>query len=274
MRTASSSGASARANARVWAAGRFLKEYDTRQLRPVEVLLLVRYRDTLAGRVLELGCGAGRLTGYLAAIAREVHGLDLSPAMVDHCRQTLPEATFHEGDFTDLSMFAEDSFDAVVAPCNVLDVLDDEGRRAVLDGLHRLLTDDGLLIMSSHNRGYVPRLRTPTQVRWRDPLRLVYDIVRLPQRLGHRRRIVGLERKEAGYMVLNDSAHNYSLLHYYISRDDQQRQFSEHGFNLLECLNLEGARVEEGAAVPEYVELHYVARRTDTAGRLSPHSDV
>jgi hypothetical protein len=49
----------ARLNAELWALGDFVGFYATRDLRPVEATLLDRHRDALAGRVLELGCGAG-----------------------------------------------------------------------------------------------------------------------------------------------------------------------------------------------------------------------
>jgi SAM-dependent methyltransferase len=261
MTSSSDTSAPAGANASTWARGTFLREYATRRLRPVEVMVLVRYRDDLGGRLLELGCGAGRLTSYLIDMAEEVHGIDLSPAMIAHCRATLPRGVFHEGDFGDLSRFEAGSFTAVLAPCNVLDVFDDADRRAVLDALHRLLAPGGLLVMSSHNRGHVPKLRTPGQLRRDHPVKLAADLVRLPRRMRNRRRLVHLERQGPGYQIINDSAHGYSLLHYYISRDDQQRQLADHGFELLECLDPDGRLVEAGATAPDIVELHYVARR-------------
>jgi SAM-dependent methyltransferase len=250
------------ANARVWGRGKFVKEYDTRELRPAEVKLLVTYRDDIRGRVLELGCGAGRLTGYLADMADEVHGIDLSHRMIERSRERVPNATFHEGDFTDLSMFENGSLDAVFAPCNVLDVLSDEERGAMLDELHRVIKPGGLLMMSSHNRGYVPKLRTPTQLRTNDPLRFGIDVLRLPKRMLNRRRMLPLEQQGEDYQIINDSAHYYSLLHYYISRDAQERQFAAHGFQFLECLDIEGRPLGPGDTAPDVVELHYVARRS------------
>jgi hypothetical protein len=49
------------------------------------------------------------------------------------------------------------------------------------------------------------------------------------------------------------------LLHYYIGRDDQQRQLAETGFELLECLDVDGGRVDAGEPHPD-PWLHYIAR--------------
>lgn len=253
-------------NLRVWEHGDHLKEYANRELRPVEVFLLLRYRDALQGRVLELGCGAGRLTAYLVAIAREVEGIDLSPGMIAYCRRTLPQATFHERDFRDLSIYGAGSLDAAVAPCNVLDVLGDAGRRMTLEDIGRVLADDGLLIMSSHNRAFVPKLRSPTRLSREDgPRELVRSVVRMGRRVRNRRELLPQEHDEPTYAIVNDAAHDYSLLHYYISRDCQERQLAEHGFELIECLDLDGQRVAAGETAADHAELHYVARRSAQA---------
>jgi hypothetical protein len=65
-----------RLNLDTWTRGEFVGAYANRTLRPVEVLLMVRLREHFCGRVLELGCGPGRITGYLVALAQEAWGLD------------------------------------------------------------------------------------------------------------------------------------------------------------------------------------------------------
>jgi hypothetical protein len=50
-------------NADVWAHGDFVKDYAWKDLRPAEARLFELHREQLSGRVLELGCGAGRVTG-------------------------------------------------------------------------------------------------------------------------------------------------------------------------------------------------------------------
>jgi hypothetical protein len=83
----------------------------------------------------------------------------------------------------------------------------------------------------------------------------------MPRRLANRRRVRRLERVEPGYAMLNDEAHDHAFLHYYISRDDQVKQLADHGFELLECLDLDGEPVAAGEAAPASPELHYLARR-------------
>jgi SAM-dependent methyltransferase len=255
----------ARLNAARWEQGEFVELYANRELREVESAIISRHASDLSGRVLELGCGAGRLTGHLIEVAQEVHGIDLSPTMVGYCRRAYPRGTFSVGDLCDLSGFASGSYQAVVAPFNVLDVLGDTARRGVLDEVHRLLAVDGLFVLSSHNREYARRISTALRLWLRlavgSPRRPLSSIRNLPRRLSNRRRLHRMERVEDDYAVLNDEAHDFSVLHYYISRDAQERQLSEHGFALLECLDLDGLAVVPGETAAHSSELHYVARR-------------
>ena len=163
-------------------------------------------------------------------------------------------------------MFETGSFDAIVAPYYVIDVVGDEQRRVVLDGLHRLLVPYGLLIFSTHNRDYAPRIAEPLRLRGRSPLRMAITLTRMPRWLRNRRLLLPLERNEPGYAILNDISHDFMGLHYYIWHDDQERQLDEHGFELMQCLDLDGHRVDSDHAVPDDSELHYDARRRATVG--------
>jgi len=260
-----------RANDTLWSRRDLVKPYATRDLRPVEVMLLVDYRLALSGRVLELGCGAGRLTGYLAEIATAAHGIDISPAMVAYCRCTYPQAAFNQGDLRELAAFQPGSYDAVVAGFNVLDVLGDEDRQAALDAIRRTLVPGGLLIMSSHNRDHASRLTEPLRLRLRDRgLRAAVTLARLPRWQLNRRRLRGLECDESGYAILNDVSHDFAALHYYIRHDAQERQLAEHGFTLEQCRDLNGGLVAADHEAPGCPELHYVARAVLAAAPHGP----
>jgi SAM-dependent methyltransferase len=248
-------------NARFWASADHVRDYAKGDLRAPEAALLRIHRGALAGGVLELGSGAGRVTRHLIALADRVDAVEISAAMIAHARARYPEAQYRQGDLSDLSAFEDGSFDAVVAAYGVLDVLDDLERRRALEEFARVLVDGGLLIVSSHNLGYAPNIREPTRIFARSPVHMALNLLRMRRRVANRRRLLRFERMEPEYAILVDEGHDYSLLHYYISRDAQERQFCEHGFELLDCLDLDGEPVRPGQAAERCPELHYAARR-------------
>src|SRR5450759_5733728 len=101
-------------------------------------------------------------------MAHTVHGIDLSPAMVDYVKQTYPGGTFSVEDLRDVARLGSESFDAVIATYGVLDVLGDAERRRVLRAIGGVLAPGGLLMVSSHNLAYLPKLREPTDLRARN----------------------------------------------------------------------------------------------------------
>jgi hypothetical protein len=83
----------------------------------------------------------------------------------------------------------------------------------------------------------------------------------------NRRRLAPLEERHPEYAILNDFPHDYSLLHYYIRRDAQERQLQELGYELIECLDGRGDVVETGGHAPSdhhMDNLHYIARPRPT----------
>ncbi|MDQ6745080.1 MAG: class I SAM-dependent methyltransferase [Actinomycetota bacterium] len=247
------------ANRRVWAQGRYLRAYATQELRPVEAAIMARHRERLSGRVLEAGVGAGRIAGHLIKLADELYGIDLSWRMIEECRRRYPEATFLEGDISDLSHFPDGTLDALWAGCNLLDIFDDAERRSTLREIHRVLAPGGLLVMSSHNRAYLSRIPGPLYVRTSSMLRFLLDVLRVPRSLWRRWRLGRLEQEHPDYAIVNDDAHGYALVHYYTMVPAQVRQLGQEGFRTLECLDLTGRPLAAGETAPECVELHYVA---------------
>jgi SAM-dependent methyltransferase len=256
-------------NARLWQRDHVAR-YAGRVLRPVEVILLARYSEALSGRVLELGCGGGRVLGYLVALGGEVHGIDVSAAMVDHCRRTYPSAHVHLGDLTAARRTVQGPFGAVFAPDSVLDVVEPDQRRQVLEDIRALLAPDGLLLFSSHNLAHADgatepggraarALRLARRAAHVDAFGVVSGAGRVVRGLYNRRQLAPLQRRADDHAILNDSEGDYGVLHYYVRRDDQERQLRECGFTLLECLEADGNAVPPGTdGVSPW--LHYVAR--------------
>jgi SAM-dependent methyltransferase len=105
--------------------------------------LIGRYRPGAAS-LLELACGTGNVLEPLVG-HYDLHGLDLSPAMLEFARRKVPEATLHLGDMREFALGRK--FDVVVCmfdSINHLAELDDW--RAVWRQAHRHLHPGGLLI--------------------------------------------------------------------------------------------------------------------------------
>jgi len=71
-------------------------------------------RDPKQMRVLEIGCGTGRVTRALAEVFGEVHGVDVSGEMVRMAREALadaPNAFVYQNSGMDLSVLGDRVFD-------------------------------------------------------------------------------------------------------------------------------------------------------------------
>lgn len=81
-------------------AERFIDELDD---KPLDTWLLERVA-MLSGKdpVLEVGCGPGHVSGYLAEFDAEVTGIDISPAMIEQARSRFPALIFEVGNQADL----------------------------------------------------------------------------------------------------------------------------------------------------------------------------
>jgi len=106
-------------------------------------------------RALDLGCGAGYGSAELAFSASSVAGLDIAPDAAASCRASYPSIPFLAASATAVP-FRANQFDLVVA-FEVIEHLADY--RALLDEVARVLTHQGLFIVSSPNRLYYAEQR-------------------------------------------------------------------------------------------------------------------
>jgi len=103
--------------------------------------------------VLDAGCGVGAGTSLLADRAARAIGVDISaPAVAEAKQRHGGRADFLEGDLRSLP-FEEQSFDVVVC-FETIERLQEVDRG--LDELRRVLRPEGLLLISSANRGVYP----------------------------------------------------------------------------------------------------------------------
>lgn len=77
-------------------------------------------RDPAQTRVLELGCGAARVTRALGKLFGEVHGVDLSSEMVELARRAVkdkPNVWIHQNNGRDLGVLGDLLFDFAFSCC-------------------------------------------------------------------------------------------------------------------------------------------------------------
>lgn len=113
----------------------------------LERWLLERVATDAQGPVVEVGCGPGHVTAYLAAHGADARGLDLTPAMVEVARSRYPEGRYDVGDLRRL-MRPESAagWGAVLAWYSLIHLADSE-LPAALDALTRPIAPGGLLVL-------------------------------------------------------------------------------------------------------------------------------
>lgn len=129
------------------------------ELFPQEAEVVDRYFAVGSGRVLDVGCGVGRVSHLLDERGFDVVGIDVSEPLLEAARSRFPDLQFRYEDARDTS-FADRSFDYVVFSYYGLDyVLPKAERRAALRELFRVIRPGGIFAFSSHNAWYKPHRR-------------------------------------------------------------------------------------------------------------------
>jgi ubiquinone/menaquinone biosynthesis C-methylase UbiE len=100
------------------------------------------------GPVADVGCGPGRITGYLHTAGLDAFGIDLSPAMIDIARRDHPGLRFEVGSMTGLEL-PDGYLTGLLAWFSLIHVPDDEVP-AVLAEFFRVMRPGGALLVGFH----------------------------------------------------------------------------------------------------------------------------
>ncbi len=109
--------------------------------------LLTRGRDPRSLRMLEIGCGAGRMTKHFAGIFGRVVGVDVSGEMVRQAAERLaglPNVSLHETNGVDFSLYSDASFDLIFSAYVYQHVPSAEVIRSNLVDAWRVLAPGGM----------------------------------------------------------------------------------------------------------------------------------
>ena len=85
-------------------------------------------------RILDAGCGSGRVGGHLVGLGHTVVGVDVDPVLIEAARDDHPQGTWVLGDLVDLDLPREGVTDPFEARLAVLDGSDPEDEWVVEDG--------------------------------------------------------------------------------------------------------------------------------------------
>ncbi|MBX9653059.1 class I SAM-dependent methyltransferase [bacterium] len=130
---------------------------DTRLMRLDREFLLQRFHKP--GRMVDLGCGTGRLVVSFAERGFDVTGVDLSDNMLRVCDQKRKDLALsfrlEKANICDLSSLESETFDYSICMFSTLGmVVGVENRAAALREIHRITKPGGLFALHLHNKWF------------------------------------------------------------------------------------------------------------------------
>jgi SAM-dependent methyltransferase len=109
-------------------------------------------------RILDAGCGPGRVGAFLAEVGHEVVGVDIDPELIAAAEEDHPGPTWLVDDLATLDLAARgitEGFDAIVCAGNVMTFLAPSTRGEVLVRMRRHLREGGRAVVGfGTGRGY------------------------------------------------------------------------------------------------------------------------
>lgn len=131
-------------------------EKDYEYLNSFENDAVLKALGNLKGKkVLDVGCGTGRLIRFMIESGAEVSGVDISEGMLKIARKNFPEIEFFKTEVENLP-FEDNSFDLVVAVFVIVHLKDLNG---FFSEVYRILKDGGIFILTNINQRKAPKLK-------------------------------------------------------------------------------------------------------------------
>jgi len=239
-----------------------VSSYINMRLQNPEVMILVKHRESIVDKhVLDIGCGSGRTTAILKNLSSGYIGLDYSLEMVESCRRRFENVRFIHGDVREMNEFKDEEFDYVMFSFNGLDSINHEDRLKGLREIRRVLKQDGLFVFSSHNRNHRYAISHPKMEISMTPCMQAGNLVKFFKSTRNRLRNKNHQVFHEQYAIINDVAHNYAMLTYYIDKVNQLSQLEDVGFETIEMYDTLGNMLNLDSDDTDSAWIYYVARK-------------
>ncbi len=126
--------------------------FDKTREKPIwPPLLGILGRIGLGSRVLDVGCGNGRILKVLADRRAEYVGLDQSESLIKICREKYPNCKFAVGDILSLGELPDYDFDYVFCVAVLHHLPGEDLRLQALRQLKNKIKQDGKIILTAWN---------------------------------------------------------------------------------------------------------------------------
>ncbi len=102
-------------------------------------------------KVLDVGCGNGRLYESIKDLNVDYTGVDISKKLLDEARRKYPDIRFIKNDMTELEPIKNERFDAIFFIASFHHLSDEKQRLKTLEKVKNLLKEDGKIFMTNWN---------------------------------------------------------------------------------------------------------------------------
>lgn len=138
---------------------RYIERFEQMEAEGRDLGGEVRMVDAMVARgsrILDAGCGPGRVGGRLHGLGHTVVGVDIDPVLIDAAAAKYPGPTWRTGDLATADLSSAPiggNFDVVVSAGNVMRFLAPDTRVAVLRNMASALQADGRLVVGFGSGG-------------------------------------------------------------------------------------------------------------------------
>lgn len=204
-----------------------------------EKKILKLYSQELAqARVLDIGIGGGRTTGFLLKSCLSYTGVDYSPNMIAACQAKFPTVDFRVHDAAQMDSLEDGSFDFALFSFNGIDCVDLAHRERIFKEIRRVLKPKGRFVFSFHSAlclNNLYRLHFP-----KNPLNWFKEYRRWSQL----RKINGAKEKYQGqdFFKLYDGAEDFKTEVMYVKPSFQLDMLVHQSFDTISCWNAQSGQ--------------------------------